>query len=288
MTVLDYDSATCVQRSSSLLSFSSQRSHVMNVSYYTVLYVAHLSSFVCVVSLPLISLGMVKPAEPGPDGKTSPSSSSGYLTALSVEPDMVNIHASATTPSDPRSCLHQSALTSTTPYQAPREPAHPDSPALSHQQQENSLLTSGVADAAPFQPYRYQKHQSCQYETFLAYQRRRMPYSLGGELLMREEGVKEKLAFGEEQALSGDIEDLYQRLLPTEESDSRRKIFIQKIEALLKERWPMADIGVHVFGSSGNRLSTCDSDVDICITSSNDELETKICTIADLFAKSTC
>jgi DNA polymerase sigma len=41
----------------------------------------------------------------------------------------------------------------------------------------------------------------------------------------------------------------------------------------MKAEWPESDIEVSVFGSSGNLLSSDDSDVDICVTTSMKKLE---------------
>ena len=64
----------------------------------------------------------------------------------------------------------------------------------------------------------------------------------------------------DEQKLSGDMRELYDRLLPSSESDSSRAKFVPKLENLLNKQWPGNDIKVHVFGSSGNMLCTNDSD----------------------------
>lgn len=64
----------------------------------------------------------------------------------------------------------------------------------------------------------------------------------------------------EEGKLSGDMRELYDRLLPSEESDRRRAMFVQKLELILNQQWRDSEIKVHVFGSSGNMLCTSDSD----------------------------
>lgn len=64
----------------------------------------------------------------------------------------------------------------------------------------------------------------------------------------------------EEGKLSGDMRELYDRILPTRDSDERRARFVQKLERILNQQWPDNDIKVHVFGSSGNMLCTNDSD----------------------------
>ncbi|KAI9706786.1 MAG: hypothetical protein M1820_004757 [Bogoriella megaspora] len=88
----------------------------------------------------------------------------------------------------------------------------------------------------------------------------------------------------EEDKLSGDMRELYDRLKPTEESIEARSKLVQKLETLLNRQWPGRDIKVHVFGSSGNMLCSNDSDVDICITTPMKELE-KVCLLAEVLAK---
>ena len=101
----------------------------------------------------------------------------------------------------------------------------------------------------------------CKYETGMAYSRRRIPYSLGGDKLERPSIMPKKyLDPNEEDKLSGDMRELYNRILPSPESEERRQIFTEKLEKILNEQWPGNDIKVHVFGSSGNLLCTSDSD----------------------------
>ena len=64
----------------------------------------------------------------------------------------------------------------------------------------------------------------------------------------------------EEGKLSGDMRELYDRILPTRESDEKRARFVQKLDRILNQQWPGNEIKVHVFGSSGNKLCTNDSD----------------------------
>ena len=64
----------------------------------------------------------------------------------------------------------------------------------------------------------------------------------------------------EDGKLSGDMRELYDRLLPSAESEDRRARFTQKLEMILNEQWPGNSIKAHVFGSSGNLLCTSDSD----------------------------
>lgn len=119
----------------------------------------------------------------------------------------------------------------------------------------------------------------------MAQARRRVPYTLGPEKLEPDpEGAARKLTSKEEMLLTADGSRLYQDLLPTDESEGRRSCLVQKLEKLLSERWPGQSINVSVFGSTGNKLGTADSDVDICITTTCRDIE-HVCSLADLLAR---
>ena len=64
----------------------------------------------------------------------------------------------------------------------------------------------------------------------------------------------------DEGKLTGDMRALYDRILPSKESDCRRTEFVRKLDRILNQRWPGNDIRIHMFGSSGNMLCTNDSD----------------------------
>jgi DNA polymerase sigma len=89
-----------------------------------------------------------------------------------------------------------------------------------------------------------------------------MPYSIGSDKLEKAKpaDIKLKLTMDEERRLTGDMRELYNRLLPTSESKFKRKKFVQKLEKLLNDEWPGHQIRVHMFGSSGNLLCTDESD----------------------------
>lgn len=101
----------------------------------------------------------------------------------------------------------------------------------------------------------------CPYETGMAFSRRRIPYSIGGDLLERPRTPPKKyLNPAEEDKLSGDMRELYDRILPSRNSEERRAKFTKKLEHMLNQEWPGNEIKVHVFGSSGNMLCSSDSD----------------------------
>jgi DNA polymerase sigma len=88
-----------------------------------------------------------------------------------------------------------------------------------------------------------------------------MQYNIGDERLPDPKEPPTKFLNPEDDAkLSGDMRELYGRLLPSEESENRRKRFVEKLEGILHKEWPGHDFKVHVFGSSGNMLCTSESD----------------------------
>lgn len=89
-----------------------------------------------------------------------------------------------------------------------------------------------------------------------------MPYSLGADRLeqLNDSDVKSKLSDEEERKLSTDMRELYDSLLPTAETDERRRRLVSKLEDMFNKEWPGHDIRVYVFGSSGNLLCTDASD----------------------------
>ena len=88
-----------------------------------------------------------------------------------------------------------------------------------------------------------------------------MQYDIGDALLGKpKEEPKKVLNPDEEGKLSGDMRELYDRLLPTTESEERRRQFTQKLENILRTEWRDHTFQVHVFGSSGNMLCTSESD----------------------------
>lgn len=91
--------------------------------------------------------------------------------------------------------------------------------------------------------------------------RRRIPYTIGTDMLQdAEQSPKVALDPHEERKLSGDMRELYDRLLPTEGSQERRRKVMDKLRQLLEKTWPGCNLGLFMFGSSGNLLCTSKSD----------------------------
>ncbi|KAK6342969.1 hypothetical protein TWF718_008349 [Orbilia javanica] len=124
----------------------------------------------------------------------------------------------------------------------------------------------------------------CQYESGLVLQRRRIQYSIGSDPLPGEKPPKDSLTVGDEEKLTADLEKLYSELLPSEESNERRRKFLEKLEKLLNDEWPGHDIKVRPFGSTENRLCSTDSDVDVCIVTDFKDIE-NVCLLAKVLGK---
>lgn len=89
-----------------------------------------------------------------------------------------------------------------------------------------------------------------------------MQYSLGTDRLetVPLDTIKKELTEDEEKTLTADIRSLYDRLRPNEKTEAKRIKFVEKLQSIFNEEWPGHDIRVHIFGSSGNRLCSDDSD----------------------------
>ena len=163
----------------------------------------------------------------------------------------------------PHLISHQSSSLPTTPDLRARKPSFGarspsleksgsnGSPKSSHSDTQKSLRSRSKAPSIA----------GCKYETGMTFSRRRIPYSIGGDQLERPKTMPKKyLDPVEEGKLSGDMRELYDRILPSAESNWRRAMFVLKLEHVLNQQWAGSDIKVHVFGSSGNLLCTSESD----------------------------
>lgn len=87
-----------------------------------------------------------------------------------------------------------------------------------------------------------------------------MPYEKSELLSPAEQEPKKVLDPHEDDKLSGDMRELYDRLQPSVENTRKRHQFVQKVKHILDLEFPGNFFTVHVFGSSGNMLYTTDSD----------------------------
>ena len=163
-------------------------------------------------------------------------------------PGLINQHSNSL-PSTPYRQSRKLSFNSRSP--SPEKADRDGSPRSVKSESDSGVLSRGTGSLAA----------GCRYETGMAFSRRRIPYSVGGDLLERPKSAPKKyLNPVEENKLSGDMRELYDRILPSTESEARRLTFVKKLEKILNERWPGNRIKVHVFGSSGNMLCTSDSD----------------------------
>ena len=114
----------------------------------------------------------------------------------------------------------------------------------------------------------------CKFETGAEFRKRRIPYKDGGNEPLPAPAMEPKKALEphEDDKLSGDMRELYDRLLPTQESEHRRTRLVEKLQDILDKEWPGSEIKVNVFGSSGNLLSSDDSDGACELETRSDEI----------------
>lgn len=72
--------------------------------------------------------------------------------------------------------------------------------------------------------------------------------------------IKSELTPEEDEKLTGNMSKLYRMLLPNPESDVRKEKFLVKLENMLNQKWPGNSIKLRIFGSSGNKLCSSESD----------------------------
>ncbi len=158
----------------------------------------------------------------------------------------------------------QSSSVPTTPHHHPRkfsfESREPSPNATqNHSPRSAYSETNGnVPSLRPLPP----RLGGCRFETAVPHSRRRMPYSLGTDRLENVDPnkIKSRLSEDEEGKLETYMRDLFDRLIPTDEIEMKRRKLVNKLEKLFNDEWPGHDIQVHLFGSSGNMLCSDDSD----------------------------
>ena len=124
----------------------------------------------------------------------------------------------------------QSSSLPSTPYVHARElpgPYRTPSP-INRNAEATSPRTARSESDSTLRPPGRTLLAGCKYETGMAYSRRRIPYSIGGDKLESSPTkVQKHLEPAEEGKLSGDMRELYDRLLPSQESVVRRTIFVE-------------------------------------------------------------
>ncbi|KAH7037198.1 uncharacterized protein B0I36DRAFT_236612 [Microdochium trichocladiopsis] len=189
----------------------------------------------------------------------------------------------------PAAVVPHSSSVPSTPRQRARNfsfESREQSPSANHNHSPRSVYSETNGTVPSLRPLPPPRAPPCKYETGLKFSRRRIPYNIGDAPLDKVDlkTVKAKLTDPEQEKLTKDMNELYDRLQPTASIEQNRHQLVRKLEKLFNDAWPGHDIRVHLFGSSGNLLCSDDSDVDICIVTRWKELES-VCKIADLLAK---
>jgi DNA polymerase sigma len=87
-----------------------------------------------------------------------------------------------------------------------------------------------------------------------------MPYHSSDILDRAKEEPKKTLDPHEDDKLSGDMRELYDRLQPNHDDTKLRDRFMGKVQRILETEFPGNEFKVNIFGSSGNMLWTSESD----------------------------
>lgn len=175
----------------------------------------------------------------------------------------------------PSLASHNSNSVPSTPLQLARQyESRSRSPSPSGGLGSHSPRSVSSEANGPLTTLRASKPVACKYETSAAFGRRRILYDIGTDILEKPKTEPKKaLDPDEDEKLSGDMRELYDRLLPSEDDRAKRGKFVKKLERILQTEWPGNEFKVHVFGSSGNMLYTSESDIDICIQTPMKRLE---------------
>jgi hypothetical protein len=132
----------------------------------------------------------------------------------------------------------------------------------------SSEANSTMPTLRPARPFK------CKFETNVgSLGRRRVPYHSSEILEKAVEEPKTALDPHEDDKLSGDMRELYDRLQPNHANTELRNTLVRKAQRILETEFPGNEFKVDIFGSSGNLLWTAESDVDICIQTPMKRLE---------------
>lgn len=193
-------------------------------------------------SVPMTNI--VQPTMPSKEDLTNLAQ---HIASLPQSRPSLSTRPSYSVPSTPLSHTRKNSFGARSP--SPQSTIRNGSPRSTY-----TALNNGVRSKAP-------SFTGCRFETGMAFSRRRIPYSIGGDQLERAKAPPKKfLNTDQERKLRVDMRALYNRILPTKTSEHHRTLFVQKLDRILNGQWPGCEIQVHVFGSSGNLLCTSDSD----------------------------
>jgi len=203
------------------------------------------------------STGPSKQRDAGTSTGTSNTTSTGSHTQIQTQtqpqfarmqrPSIVSQHSSSV-PSTPLQVARQYDTRSRSP--SPNGGLGSHSPRSVSSEANSTMLT--------LRPLRQYK---CKFETNVGLLgRRRVLYHSSDILEDAKEEPKKTLDPHEDDKLSGDMRELYDRLHPTQENTDMRNTFMRKVQYILETEFPGNEFRVNIFGSSGNMLWTSESD----------------------------
>ena len=184
---------------------------------------------------------------------------SGEAVKMSTNPGIVIPHLQ--TLPRPRLAPQQSNSVPSTPRQHPRDFAFNVRTPSPAGQEGRDTPQSAVSESIRALPSaRQATSDTCRFKSTQT-SRRRVPYTIGTEPLEQEsDSLNATLSPAEEQKLDRDIRSLYERLLPSADSEAKRAQVVNKLQTILSTAFPELSVQVAVFGSSGNLLFTSRSD----------------------------
>lgn len=207
----------------------------------------------------------------------------------SLSGDLSRKHPNRSTPPSASHLSHgptHASSVPSTPQQRARqfsfESRDPSPNAANNNPSPRSAYSETNSTLPSLRPLPPPRQGGCKYETSQINSRRRIPYSIGNEPLekMPLDKIKGKLTPEEEKKVAADMNEVFQRLLPSEKVEEKRRKLVQKLEKIFNDEWPGHDIKAHLFGSSGNLLCSDDSDGTLTLASiygSTDQLTHCFC-----------
>ncbi|KAB8349704.1 hypothetical protein FH972_023719 [Carpinus fangiana] len=213
---------------------------------------------------------------------TPPSGSGAAIAMRSPNVSPHSRQANPSPPSHPRPGImsYPSNSAPSTPQQLPRDSMRNLRTPSPNSRRRKTSPRSVSSESSRVLPSMRTVSDGCRFQSTQT-SRRRMPYNIGSEPLEAEKPFWTMSSDRREQ-ITLQCETLYQKLLPSADSQRRRDALVAKLQRILEEEMPESRIKIDVFGSSGNLLCTSDSDVDVCVTMSGNGM---VCSIASILAK---
>lgn len=168
--------------------------------------------------------------------------------------------ARSSRPSRPQLLSHQSNSVPSTPQQHAQDKTFDNRPTSPGKRRSSTSSSSTKSDSKlKSQVRRGTANLECRYMTTQT-SRRRIPYSIGDQLLERRDPLKQWQLPEAKARLGASIDRLYNSLLPSESNQDARGQVLDKIRRIIRTGFPERNFEVHIFGSSGNMLYTDKSD----------------------------